>query len=143
MDSANNREIIFIEDDGNDIFIIRRALAAVRLASAIRPTFARDFDEAQALLLSRILTRRLPWLIVTDVKLPGHTGFEIVHWIRHKRELCTVPLWILTSSQIEADRLEARRLRAQHFLVKPASTDELTTLFQERLKALELSTLEG
>jgi DNA-binding response OmpR family regulator len=62
-------------------------------------------------------------LLLLDLILPGHSGFEILEVARKARP--TLPIIILTARGEEADRVKGLRLGADDYVVKPFSVREL------------------
>ena len=62
-------------------------------------------------------------LLLLDLILPGHSGFEILKAAREARP--TLPIIILTARGEEADRVKGLRLGADDYVVKPFSVREL------------------
>src|SRR5678815_3936424 len=62
-------------------------------------------------------------LLLLDLILPGHSGFEILKAARETRP--TLPIIILTARGEEADRVQGLRLGADDYVVKPFSVREL------------------
>jgi DNA-binding response OmpR family regulator len=62
-------------------------------------------------------------LLLLDLILPGHSGFEILEATRAARP--TLPIIILTARGEEADRVKGLRLGADDYVVKPFSVREL------------------
>jgi len=62
-------------------------------------------------------------LLLLDLILPGHSGFEILKAVRAARP--TLPVIILTARGEEHDRVEGLRLGADDYVVKPFSVREL------------------
>lgn len=62
-------------------------------------------------------------LLVLDLILPGHSGFEILEAVHIARP--TLPVIILTARGEEADRVRGLRMGADDYVVKPFSVREL------------------
>jgi len=75
-------------------------------------------------------------LILTDFKLPGMTGLEMLHLIR--RSDATVPVVVMTAFGTVENAVEAMKAGAADFLLKPFSLDHLTAIVN---KALEVRNL--
>ncbi len=75
-------------------------------------------------------------LILTDFKLPGMTGLEMMQIIR--RQNSTLPVIIMTAFGTIENAVEAMKAGAADFLPKPFSLDHLTTVVN---KALEVRNL--
>lgn len=87
--------------------------------------WARDGDEALSLLAS------FPYdLVVLDLTLPGHDGFEIVGDLRRRGN--KVPVLMLTARDGVEDRVKGLELGADDYLVKPFHLTEV----RARVRAL-------
>lgn len=62
-------------------------------------------------------------LMLLDLVLPGHSGFEILESVHKNRP--GVPVIILTARGEESDRVKGLRLGADDYVVKPFSVREL------------------
>jgi len=68
-----------------------------------------------------------PDLIVLDVYMPGYGGLEVCQRIRESQETSRIPV-LLTVGKLEPFKAEeARRVRADAFIVKPFEASELLT----------------
>ncbi len=68
--------------------------------------------------------------IVLDVMLPGLSGFELVHELRHERN--AVPVLMLTARTATTDKVEGLDAGADDYMTKPFEAPELLA----RLRAL-------
>jgi len=75
-------------------------------------------------------------LILTDYKLPGMSGLEMLQII--KRQNSTIPVIMMTAFGTIENAVEAMKAGATDFLPKPFSLDHLTTVVN---KALEVRNL--
>lgn len=75
-------------------------------------------------------------VIVTDLKLPGMTGLELLEALR--RQNSTTPVIVVTAYGSVENAVEAIKAGAADYLPKPYSLDHLTTVVH---KALELRAL--
>lgn len=75
-------------------------------------------------------------LILTDYKLPGMSGLEMLQII--KRQNSTIPVIMMTAFGTIENAVEAMKAGAADFLPKPFSLDHLTTVVN---KALEVRNL--
>ena len=69
-------------------------------------------------------------LILLDIMLPHHDGFEILEEVRQAK--ITTPVLMLTAKSSVEDRVNGLNLGADDYLVKPFSVDELLA----RIRAL-------
>ena len=129
--------LLLVEDDPNDVLLIRRAFRKANLANPIH--VASDGDMALAYLQGEgAYANRdafpLPVLILLDLKLPRRSGLEVLQWLRQQPGLKRLPVVILTSSRETADINHAYELGANSYLVKPVAFDTLL----EMVKTLNL-----
>ncbi|MGD1068860.1 MAG: sigma-54 dependent transcriptional regulator [Bryobacteraceae bacterium] len=75
-------------------------------------------------------------LILTDFKLPGMTGLEMLQLVR--RQDSHVPVIVMTAFGTIENAVDAMKAGAADFLLKPFSLDHLTTVVN---KALEIRSL--
>jgi CheY-like chemotaxis protein len=81
-----------------------------------------------------------PWarlaLIVLDVRMPFVSGFDVLKHIRAAPYLQDVPVLVLTSVPIEADRMRAGLLGAAAYMSKAAGIDDFCHLLRLTLQPL-------
>lgn len=70
----------------------------------------------------------LPYVVLSDLKMPKINGFELLEWIRRQSEFPYLPVVVLTSSDEVRDIQKAYGLGANSFLVKPYHPDELNEI---------------
>lgn len=120
--------ILLIEDDQNDIFLIKRAFQKNKI---LNPIYVVEDGEEAILYLEgkgKYAEREkypLPFLILLDLKLPKKSGFEVLEWIKSKEKLKRIPVVVLTSSAESPDINKAYDLGANSYLVKPVSFENL------------------
>jgi chemotaxis family two-component system response regulator PixH len=64
-------------------------------------------------------------VIVTDVVMPGMSGFELCRSLKKQSETAHVPIVICTSKNQDIDRLWGMRQGADAYLTKPYTRDQL------------------
>lgn len=73
------------------------------------------------------IAEQKPDLIVLDVYMPGYGGLEVCNRLKEARETARIPV-LLTVGKLEPFKPdEARRVRADAFLIKPFEASELLT----------------
>jgi CheY-like chemotaxis protein len=73
------------------------------------------------------IAEHAPDLIVLDVYMPGYSGLEVCQRIKENRETARIPV-LLTVGKLEPFKPEeARRVRADAYIVKPFEASELLT----------------
>lgn len=66
-----------------------------------------------------------PDIIVTDVVMPGMSGFELCRSLKNNPETKAIPIIICSSKNQEIDRLWGMKQGANFYLVKPFTKDDL------------------
>jgi CheY-like chemotaxis protein len=114
--------ILLVEDDSNDVLLVRRAFRRAGLSARIE--VASD-GEAAVAYLAAMPTDSIPGLVLLDLKLPRRPGLDVLHWLRQQPGLRRLPVVVLTSSRESTDVNRAYDLGANSFLVKPVGFTEL------------------
>lgn len=113
--------VLLVEDSADDV---AATLAAVRqLRFPHRVDVARDGLEALDYLMGTGAWagqgRAVPLLIILDLSLPRLGGLELLRRIRRDPKLRPVVVIVLTGSEEESARLEAKELGASFYFRKP------------------------
>lgn len=123
--------ILLVDDDAVDVMNVRRAFARNR-ASSTRLYVAGDGIEALAMLRGdTVPTERR--LVLLDINMPRMNGLELLRAMRADPALQPTPVVILTTSGDDRDRVEAYRLNAAGYMLKPVTA----AAFFELMVALE------
>jgi CheY-like chemotaxis protein len=127
----NNRNVLIIDDDLNDVLLLQRAFQKARLSDGLY--FVKDGEEAVAYLSGQgnYANREqhpLPALILLDLKMPRKSGLEVLEWIRQQPALKRLIVVMLTSSNQSSDVNRAYDLGANSYLMKPAGYATLSQL---------------
>jgi CheY-like chemotaxis protein len=126
--------VLLVEDDLNDIFLVKRAFKRARLQNPLQ--VVTDGQEAIHYLrgvgkYADRETHPLPTLIVMDIKMPRKTGFEVLEWVKGQgRPLRRIPVVIVSSSDNPSDINQAYELGANAYMVKPMDYREVEHLFE-------------
>lgn len=128
---ADDKPILLVEDNADDIFLMRRAL---KVAGVSNPLFiVNDGEEAVDYLAGngRYGDRTaypLPALMFLDLQLPLKSGHEVLEWTRRRKGLETLVIIVLTSSEEPGDIARAYQMGANSYLVKPPTANELAEM---------------
>ncbi len=123
-----NGTILVVEDNRNDVMLLRRAFSKARLANPLR--FVEDGEQAVAYLLGdgNYGDREeypFPVMVLLDLKLPRKSGLEVLEWLKQQETLKRLPVVVFTSSQRSEDVNRAYDLGVNSYLVKPVTFDAL------------------
>ncbi len=119
---SQQRLILLVEDDENDVLLLHRAFERAGLKNPIQRVATGAACLAYLSGEPPYEDRGkfpLPALVLLDIKMPGLDGFEVLRWIRHHpsfQELCVV---MLTAAEEISQVTMAYQLGADSFLVKP------------------------
>ena len=125
--------ILFLEDDPNDILLIRRVIKKLDLRANF--VFCKDGEEGiQYLKGEGEFSDRnqfcMPELIILDIKLPKISGLEVAEWIKTQDKLKMIPVVMLSSSGQPSDILRAYKNGANSFLVKPVGFNQFIDMLK-------------
>ena len=131
------KEILYIEDNPNDIELTLRALRKHNVANSIE--IIKDGEEALEYISAtgRYTERNIeehPKVILLDLKLPKVGGLEILKQLKSEEHTKRIPVVVLTSSREEKDMIESYNYGVNSYVVKPINFEG----FSEAVAALGL-----
>lgn len=125
---AGSRTVLLVEDDPGDTLMIREALetyapdteiaAVVDGVDALR--YLRGEDEFAGV--------PRPDLVLLDLNMPRMDGREVLAEVKSDRELCSIPVVVLTTSSAAQDIRHSYQLHANAYVTKPSDFDEFTSV---------------
>ncbi|MGH7480717.1 MAG: response regulator [Longimicrobiales bacterium] len=89
------------------------------------------------------VAQELPDLIVLDLMLPGHSGYDVLQELKRGGETAEVPVVILTARRDEADRIRGLELGVDDYLTKPFSPHELVLRIGAVLRRTRAAAVAG
>jgi CheY-like chemotaxis protein len=119
---SNSATILLVEDDENDVLLIRRAFQKLGIDGVVHRVGDGDAAVAYLAGTGEFADRaRYPWphAVLLDLKLPRRSGLEVLTWARQEAGLTHLPIIVLTSSREANDLKQAYALGANSYLVKP------------------------
>jgi len=128
---TTNGALLLVEDNEDDVFLMKRALKGARV---VNPLFVvEDGQEAVDYLggAGKFADRAnypLPAVVFLDLKLPFRSGHDVLAWIRQQKELDSLVVIVLTSSNEATDLSKCYSLGANSYLVKPPTPEQLEDL---------------
>jgi two-component system response regulator len=133
MDRVSPIRILLVEDNPDDVEIVRRALTESGVVHQLRVVW--DGAEALDLLFATgayaDLPEPRPDVILLDLNLPRVSGFEVLQRIRKSGRFPATPVVIMTSSVNEDDVLKGYRLGANTYIQKRANLKRAISVLGE------------
>jgi CheY-like chemotaxis protein len=123
-----NRAILLVEDNDDDVFLMKRALQSARIVNPV--LVVETGQEAMEYLdgAGKFGNRDsfpMPAAVFIDLKLPLVFGHEVLAWIRRRKEFEAVVVVVLTSCIDANDLNRCYSLGANSYLVKPPTAEQL------------------
>jgi two-component system, chemotaxis family, response regulator Rcp1 len=121
-------DILLVEDYEGDIRLLREILGEINKTAILH--VVRDGTEAMEFLRyqGQYLDAPRPNLILLDLNLPKMHGREVLARVKKDPHLQTIPVIVLTSSEVDSDITVSYQLMANSFLRKPLNWDEYEKL---------------
>jgi two-component system response regulator len=121
-------QVLLVEDDPGDTLMIREALEV----HAPDATVSSVGDGVDAM---RYLRRQgeyesspRPDIVLLDLNMPRKDGREVLEEVKTDRELCTIPVVVLTTSDAAQDIRRSYQLHANAYVTKPSDFDQFTNV---------------
>jgi two-component system alkaline phosphatase synthesis response regulator PhoP len=108
--------ILVVDDDRKIVRLVRSYLEQAGMAVLT----AYEGDTAM-----HVIRHERPDLIVLDLMLPGHDGWEITRWLRSDEHLAAIPIIMLTARVEDGEKIRGLNLGADDYLTKPFNPDEV------------------
>ena len=129
MKTANQVEILLVEDNPRDAELALRALRKRHLTNKL--VWVKDGAAALDLIFgpdgaANNCVRCHPKIILLDLKLPKVGGLEVLRQLKSNPAAKTIPVVVLTSSREEQDLVRSYELGVNSYIVKPVNFDNFS-----------------
>lgn len=114
QDQVQKKTILILDDEPH----MRNSMAAFLDAEGMQTITASEGREAISLLEKKKVD-----VIISDLKMPGMNGLEFLEWIKNSGPV--IPVIMISAHGDISDAVEAMKLGAVDYLVKPFDPDEL------------------
>jgi CheY-like chemotaxis protein len=115
--------VLLVDDDPADTTLAKHALRANRLPCQVY--VARDGVEAMAFLRHDAPFADVPHpdLVLLDLNMPRKDGREVLKEMRASPDLKSIPVIVMTTSDVDRDVNASYMLGANSFITKPMDVD--------------------
>ncbi len=114
--------ILLVEDDEVDVMNVQRAFKKNNITN---PLFlASNGLEALSILRGSDKTINIPQarrIILLDLNMPKMNGIEFLRELRADKQLQSIPVIVLTTSNEDKDKVEAYKLNVAGYILKPVT----------------------
>jgi CheY-like chemotaxis protein len=131
MSGTERCEILFIEDDPDDVFLFNRAFDHAHIQCQVHTVNSVEDAEAYLAGTGEYADRQkypVPNVIITDLAFRGGSGLQFLNWLRYESGLHDIPVICLSGSD-DPDKLQQARNFGVTCIRKSA-------LFEESIDAL-------
>lgn len=125
MSTPARFSILLVEDNPADAYLVRAAFAENHFLVDLR--HVSDGIEAFAFLRrseERFKAVPRPDLILLDLNMPRMDGREFLTAIKKDDDLCSIPVVVLTTSDVERDVVASFKLGSAGYIVKPVDMEQ-------------------
>lgn len=115
------KECVFlVDDDEDDRFLVKEVFKQSSPECKLRL-----LSNGEELIQALAQTDHLPSLVLLDINMPFMGGMEALKIIRQNPAYDTIPIIMLTTSDQLSDRQQATMLKANGFITKPPTLQQL------------------
>jgi signal transduction histidine kinase len=126
----NTRPLILVVEDDDTL---RQTMADILDMNGFDCRLAAD-----GLAGLRLAQQESPSVILTDIQMPGLTGFELLRKFRENEQLRTIPVIVISAKVDRAAMRKGMELGAADFITKPFTEEEVILSIRARLEKKEL-----
>ena len=128
-DFAVNYPILLVEDNEDDIELTRYALKRNKIANEL--VVKRDGAEAIKYLFDEVSKPdQAPSLIILDLHIPKISGLEVLEMVRQNEKTNSIPVVVLTTSDLKSDIKESYKLGTNSYICKPNDIDNFSDVIK-------------
>ncbi|GAA3928430.1 response regulator [Hymenobacter algoricola] len=123
------RSVLLVEDDFFDTMTVQKSFEKFSVQHKLYTAF--NGLEALDLLLGRngaAALSPLPEVILLDLNMPKMNGHEFLAEIRQHDQLRDIPVFVITTSAMDVDRLSAQNLGVEGYIIKPLDFETSTNM---------------
>ena len=128
MDDMENRKTVLVVDDDADIIHYLREL----LSTKYKVISSFNADDAYTL-----IKEHAPDVVISDVVMPGKTGYDLCRKIRENIQMSHIPVILLTAKAMVEDQVQGLDCGADAYVTKPFEPQYIMALIASQLRNRE------
>ena len=123
-------KILLVEDNEGDIVLTLKALKQAKVSNGVN--VVKDGEAALQFLKKegQFKDVQTPDLILLDINLPKVDGIEVLAEIKKDKALMSIPVIMLTTSDLEKDIMKSYNNHANCYITKPVEFQEFIKVIQ-------------
>ena len=126
-DNENRKTVLVVDDDADIIHYLRELLSTrYRVLSSF------NADDAYAL-----IKEHAPDVVISDVVMPGKTGYDLCRKIRENIQMSHIPVILLTAKAMVEDQVQGLDCGADAYVTKPFEPQYIMALISSQLRNRE------
>lgn len=114
--SLQGKEVLILDDDADFRMFFEKVLSTVGMKATTAATVAQAIELAE---------KRAPHLLLTDLNMPGETGFDLLERRRETPALLRIPTIVVSGLRDRNSVYRAMALGANDYITKPVAVNLL------------------
>ncbi len=129
--AAHVIEILLLEDEAADAYLVKIAFRENKILARLHHVV--DGHEGLSFLQQKddYISAPRPDLILLDLNMPRMNGYEFLAAIKSNEQFKSIPVVVLTTSDVESDVLSAYKLGAASYVTKPTGIDQFISVINK------------
>ncbi|MGZ4981454.1 MAG: response regulator [Methylobacter sp.] len=131
LQNAHFVEILLLEDESSDAYLVKMALKEGKVLANLHHVV--DGREGLDFLnrTEKYIDAPRPDLIFLDLNMPRMNGCEFLTVIKADEQFKSIPVVVLTTSDVEKDVVQSYQLGATSFITKPVDMPQFIKAIQQ------------
>ena len=129
--------LLHVDDSANERSLVKVAISLTHVP--FESYEANGLDAAIPFFQLADLKNPRPALVLLDYELGGHTGLDLLYWLRRIKKITELPVVMLSGSPGRDHVAECYAAGANHFLTKPKDLESLKRI----IRALHIWVVSG
>ena len=124
-------EILLLEDEAADAYLVKIALKENKILARLH--HVDDGREGLSFLQQKGEYSQMPRpdLILLDLNMPRMNGYEFLAAVKNDERFKSIPIVVLTTSDVESDVVSAYQLGAASYITKPTGIDQFMSMINK------------